>query len=89
MATSGSVAVWIAVSAGTSPSTVWNVGVHSPLMVLITFLKTTAKQTPTDTKHLKLEVTAREFPRELSKLESMSEIAWVKYPEMLLPGGTP
>jgi len=58
-------------------------------MVLITYFKTTAEQTPIDTKHLRLEVTVREFPQESSKWESMSGIVWVKYPEMLTPGGTP
>ena len=89
MATTGSVVVWIAVSAGTSPSTVWNVADHSPLMELTTSFKTTAEQTPTYTKHLRLEDTAMEFPQEPYEWELMSEIAWVKYPEMLLPGGTP
>ena len=89
MATTGSVVAWIAVSAGTSPSMVWNVADHSPLMALTTFFKTTAKQTPTYTKHLRLEATAREFPQESFEWELMSEIAWVKYPEMLIPGLTP
>ena len=89
MATTGSVVVWIAVSDGTSRSTVWNVAAHSPSMALTTSFKTTGEQTPTNSKHLRLEVTAREFPREPYEWESMSEIAWVKYPEMLLPGGTP
>ena len=69
MATTGSVVVWIAVSAGTSPSTVWNVTVRSPLMAFITLQQTTAEQTPTYTKQITLEVIAREFPQEPSEWE--------------------
>ena len=69
MATTGSVVVWIAVSAGTSPSTEWNVADHSPLMVCLTLLQTTAEQTPTYTKQITLEDTAREFLQEPSEWE--------------------
>ena len=69
MATTGSVVAWIAVSGGTSHSTVWNVTDHSPLKALNTSIQTTAEQTETYTKQLTLEVIAREFPQEPSEWE--------------------
>lgn len=78
MATSGSVVVWIAVSAGTLPSTVWNVEDLSLSMVCTTSLTTTVERTRTSTKPDTLEGTAREFPRAQSEWDFTQEIAWVK-----------
>ena len=67
---------WIAVSAGISPSVVWNVANLSPLMELCTFIETIAKQITTYTEQLRLEDTVKESPKEPCGWESMSETAW-------------
>ena len=83
------VVAWIAVSAGFLPSTAWNVANLSPLMVLCTFIETTAKPITTFTEQLRLEDTARESPREPCEWESMSATAWGRnLALMLIPGGT-
>ena len=76
MATSGLLSAWLAVSAGISPSMEWNAENLSLLMALCTSLQTTAEQTPTYTKQLRLEATVRESLREQFEWESMSETAW-------------
>ena len=84
------VAAWIAVSAGISPSTVWNVANLSPLMVLPTLLQITVKQTPTYTEQLRLEDTVKESPKEPCEWESMLETASGRNLVLMpTPDGTP
>ena len=84
------VAAWIAVSAGISPSTVWNAANLSPLTVLPILVQITVKQTPTYTERLKLEGTVKESPKEPCEWESMSETASGRnLVLMLTPDGTP
>ena len=82
------VAACIAVVAGISPSMGWNAANRLPLMVLPILLQTTEEQTPTYTEHLRLEVTATEFPREQFAWESTLENAWEGELLLLLPDGT-
>ena len=89
MATTGFVVVWIAVSAGTSPSTVWNVADHSPLMALTTSFKTMAEETPTYTKQVRLKAFAKESTKESSVWELMLGTVLERHQDMLTLGGTP
>ena len=82
------VAAWIAVSAGISPSTVWNAANLSPLTVLPILVQITVKQTPTYIERLKLEGTVKESPKEPCEWESMSETAQDLKVLMLTPDGT-
>ena len=84
-AISGSVVVWIAVSAGTSPSTAWNVEGLSLSMVCTISLTTTVERIRTSTKPDTLQGTAREFPRAESEWDFTQEIAWVKRQGRHLP----